>query len=103
MSKENMTIEEVKEMACAIIELNREGGDFMYSPSVTYYIDQSPIVSCFLTHKLTGEAGSAQNYKGNMISEIEKVKERLALNAKSYVAQRKRELKKELAKLEELR
>ena len=35
MSKENMTIDEVKEMACAIIELNREGGDFMYSPSVS--------------------------------------------------------------------
>ena len=100
MSKENMTIEEVKEMVCAIMELNREGGDFLYSPSISYYIDQSPIVSCFLTHKLTGEAGSAQNFKGDMMSEIEKVKERLALNAESYVEQRKRELRKELAKLE---
>ncbi len=103
MSKENMTIDEVKEMACAIMELNREGGDFLYSPNVSCYINQSPIVSCFVKHKRTGETGSAQNFKGNMMCEIEKVKERLALNAESYVAQRKRELKKELAKLEELR
>ena len=102
MSKENMTIDEVKEMVCAIMELNREGGDFLYSPNVSCYINQSPIVSCFVKHKRTGETGSAQNFKGNMMSEIEKVKERLALNAESYVAQRKRELKKELAKLEEL-
>ncbi len=103
MSKENMTIEEVKEMVCAIMELNKEGGDFLYSPNVSCYINQSPIVSCFIKHKRTGETGSVQNFKGNMMSEIEKVKERLALNAESYVAQRKRELKKELAKLEELR
>ncbi len=103
MSKENMTIDEMKEMVCAIMELNREGGDFVYSPNVSCYIDQSPIVSCFIKHKLTGEMGSAQNYKGNILGEIEKEKVKLTLNAEAYVEQRKRELRKELAKLEELK
>lgn len=98
MTKE-MTLEELKEMVCGIIDLNGKD-EFMYAPSITMYEDGRIVVSCIITDMQTGNTSSGDSEYHSMMERLESEKERMVLSREEYIDRKKREYRYKLARLE---
>jgi hypothetical protein len=84
---------DIKKTVCEIIDMN--GGDFLYSPSVSFYKDADPIVSCFITDTVTGSSTSVQGE--SIIADIHSATNRMLQRREEYKKERIAYLEKELS------
>lgn len=88
-----MTNEEIKKIVCEIINMN--GGEFTYSPSATFYIDGSVIISCSVRDKVTMNFDVVQASSNAILQRVHDKTQSMLVQRERYKKERREQLLKE--------
>lgn len=95
-----MDNQELKSLMAEIIDMN--GGEFIYSPSISFYADCEPIATCFIQDSATGNRKAVQSTDTSLIEMIHTHTQKMIAKRAEYKRERKAELEKEMKLIEEL-
>lgn len=86
--------EELKKMINEIIDMN--GGEFLYSPRLSFYQDGRTILSTYIVDTATNNAATAQDFRGDIMQKIHDITEKMIEEREGVIAKRKEMLMSEI-------